>query len=245
MPSLPLTVFQIKAGITSPDLIIPDRHEAAVTSLPVTVAGRRIGDLYASSSRPHEPRWLAYLRPYVDVSDIRLRTSSASGVVLVPAGNRLYALTFGYGHTLLADEVLEERFGLRVTLNSINEDSVRAIDHRRLDAIPRLTREQLDRESGVRNFGLDVERDLLRAVVGRPRDPTLGRRLAGSNRLVISEPPALEALVPFLVRLGEIAVRNDYAAAFPWVDNLHEVRDTSLSEELWDGLLDRLGHGEG
>lgn len=244
MPSFPLSVFQIKAGIRNPDRILPKRNETGVTALPVTVAGRRIGDLYASSTRPQEPRWLRYLTPYVEVRDLRLRTSSASAVVLVPAGPRLYALTFGHGHTLLADDALEERFGLRVTLNSIDEDAVRAIDHRRLDVIPRLTREQLDREAGVRSFGLDVERDLLRAVVGKPRDPTLGRRLAGSNRLVVSEPPSLEGLVPFLVRLGEIAERNTYAADFPWVDNLHEVRDATLSDELWKGLLDRLKRGE-
>jgi uncharacterized protein (TIGR04141 family) len=209
----------------------------------VRVGGRRIGDLYAKATQPHPPRWLSYLSGHVDVRALRLRVSSASAVLLINSGGRLYAITFGHGHTLLSDKVIESSFGLKVTLNAIDETGVRAIDHKRLDSVTRLTREQLERESDVTDFGLDVERDLLRAVVGRPRDRSLGTRLAGADRLIVFGGPQLVELPTYLVRLGDLAARVEYRAAFPWVDNLREVRDSVLVEGLWNETIDLIKQG--
>ena len=49
---------------------------------------------------------------------------------------------------------------------------LRSIDHKRVEAISRSTREQLSRAAGLDQFGLDVERDLLRAVTGVPANKT-------------------------------------------------------------------------
>jgi uncharacterized protein (TIGR04141 family) len=240
---VPISVFQIRAGFENPDLVLPERQDPDLRVEPVRVAGRRVGDLYAKATAPHPPRWLAYLSDHVDVRDLRLRVSSASAVLLVRAGDRLYAITFGHGHTLLAHSAIESSFGLKVTLNAIDESGLRAIDHKRLDAVTRLTREQLDRESVVTDFGLDVERDLLRAVVGKPRDPTLGTRLAGADRIVIFGGPPLAELQAYLTRIGDLASRDDYRRAFPLVDNLREMRDSGAIGHLWDELVELIRHG--
>lgn len=241
--SVPISIFQIKEGFENPDLVIVDRESTELRVEPIMVERRRVGDLYVKTSGSHEPRWVSYLAPHVDVRTLRLRVSSASAVLLISSDERLYAVTFGYGHTLLADKAIESSFGLRVTLNAIDESGVRAIDHKRLDTVTRLTREQLDRESGVTDFGLDVERDLLRAVVGRPRDTTLGTRLAGADRVVVFGGPPLGELRSYLSRIGKIASRVDYRRAFPWVDNLREIRDRGKEEVLWAELVDLVMRG--
>ena len=45
------------------------------------------------------------------------------------------------------------------------------------------SREQASYQVGAQDFGLDIERDLLRAVTGSPIDPRLGNRLAGMDAL--------------------------------------------------------------
>src|SRR6266705_5479407 len=112
MPSaIPLSVFQVKPGFENPDLILPDRQDARIQMVPVTVDGHRVGDLYVKTSISHEPRWLAYLEGHADTEDLQLHSSSAAAVLLMSADARLYAITFGYGHTLLADDALESAFG--------------------------------------------------------------------------------------------------------------------------------------
>src|SRR5207245_11347461 len=122
-------------------------------------------------------RWLTYFESVVDFSEISLLTASSSAILLVPKPNNLFAIVFGYGRYLLAEEAIESRFGLRVTLNAIEHSQLRSIDHKRLEGVPCHTSEQVTKASGLEEFGLDVERDLLRGVTGTPKDQSLGIRL--------------------------------------------------------------------
>src|SRR5438128_2168746 len=178
-----LNIFQIKADVTGPDEIIVDRGK--LWSHPVRIDGQLFGMLFVQRSIPKPPRWLAYFKGFVDFSGTRVQTSSAAAVLLVKRSERLYAITFGHGRWLLYEGVVEQRFGLRATLNAIEPTLIRSIDHKRLEGVSRHTREQLSKASGLQNFGLDVERDLLRAVTGTPSDETLGTIMAGADQLAV------------------------------------------------------------
>src|SRR5262249_26093185 len=159
-----VSIFRIKDGISDPDLIVKSR--ASLWSGNVQIGRTHFGVLYAKMEALKPPSWFKYFGSSVDFSDLRLRTGGSAAVLVAKRGRRHYAITFGYGRLLVHEESVEPRFGLRATLNAIEPSKIRSIDHKRLEAISRHTREQVSRASAIRAFGLDVERDLLSAATG-------------------------------------------------------------------------------
>jgi uncharacterized protein (TIGR04141 family) len=91
---------------------------------------------------------------------------------------------------------------------------------------------QTSRSSDIPNFGIDVSRDILRAVAGEPRDKGFAKRLAGSDALVLSlevAPRDLAAKCDELLLAYEDTV---YRADFEWIDHLEVVEDQARVNEL-------------
>lgn len=237
-----LTVYLLKAGMGERGALVQGK---GVISRDVAVGSRKIGTLVIKpSSADGEPRWRKYFDGACDLSGISLTSAHPSAVLFVPVGDRTFALTFGYGRHLLEVGTFEERFGLVVTLNCIREDSVRSLDRKSFDAISRHTREQGSREASLRDFGLDVEQDLLRAVTGVPGDESLGKTMTGIDALVTSVPIGLEELAALLQRYAEAFADDGYLTRFPWVEHVREVRERGQIELLDQQLASRIEQGE-
>jgi len=150
---------------------------------------------------------------------------------------RLFAVVFGQGRHLLRDGSYEERFGLRVTLNSVDPDSLRAVDVSTLDANPFHGTRQASREATLGEFGINLDQDILRAVTGRPIEGRLGRQMAGVDslsvrvRVDLTSLPSL--LKQYLQKSGDLAYREK----FRWVDHVAEVRDKPREEQLFLQLV--------
>src|SRR5262249_7216110 len=140
------------------------RNPSTLKLIEVRRNSTKLGDLYVQQSRSHLPRWAALFEEYIDDVTSLGRVSTSAAVFLVQSGGRLFAVVFGQGRSLIAPGSWEERFGLRVVLNTIDANSLRSIDKWTFDAISRHTRVQASREAPVREFGLDIEQDLLRAA---------------------------------------------------------------------------------
>src|SRR5581483_2977489 len=147
-------------------------------------------------------------------------------------GGRVFAVVFGYGRHLLQPGCWDESFGLRTTLNSIAPDSIRSLDRKSFDALTRHTREEASRKGPIEDFGLNIEQDLLRAVVGRPVAPELGRRIAGMDALTATVAMSLLDLPVQLERYLNQWRKTGYRSRFPWVDQVSEVRDGRMRAEL-------------
>jgi len=236
-----LTIYLIKEGYDTAETVI--RNERTLEKHEPGSGPQQIGALYVQPSRPKPPRWARFFQEYIDPSQLG-RVASAAAVLLVEARQRLFAITFGQGRHLLYPECWEERFGLRVALNSIGESNVRSIDKRTFDAISRHSREQASREVAARDFGLDIEQDLLRAVTGTPREPTLGRRMYGMDALHASVQAHINSLRDLLSLYYDKYQDQSYRKSFPWIDQIAEITDRSLVEELDEILIRRIVEGD-
>ena len=167
------------------------------------------------------------------------RTASVSAVLLLKAGDRAFAITFGPGGRFLIDKTkTEERFGLLAVLNSIPENRLRSMDKTAFDALATHSRVQTSREASAIEFGLDVERDLVRAVTGSPDEEELGHRLQGVDSLKATVRIGLADL-PGLLRNYLARYRStNYKKNFPWIDHIAEVKDTVLRHRLDEKLLE-------
>lgn len=198
-------------------------------------AGTDVGDLYVQPSKSSPPRWASLFEGSIDLSALG-RVSSTAAVLFIARDDRAFAVIFGHGRHLLEPNCWEERYGLLVALNSIGERQLRSIDKQSFDAFSSHSRIQVSKETGATDFGLDIERDLLRAVVGTPRNASLGERLGGFDVLHASVRVALGD-IPKLLDSYERQFRSrSYRSAFPWIDHVRQVRDESTTARL-DGLL--------
>jgi len=235
-----LSIFLLREEIESWDDALRDREGIArhETRKAVNVDGL----LVIGSPNRKPPWWRDFVSPYVLRSGEldRLINASTGAVFFFEADDRRFALALGQGRHLLRPEASEHDFGLRVVLNSVDADRIRSVDARTIDERTMHTRRNASRESDFEDFGLDVSRDLVRAISGPPRDETLARNLAGADRLAISTRAQLEDLPDLASRLLSAYESDDYRERFPWVDKLRPVKDAALQYELNEQLVEDL-----
>lgn len=203
-----------------------------------------------------EPEWLDFVRQgFKDASPLaKLKNRSVSAVLLIEKSNRQFALAFGHGRFMVESRLIEDRFGIRVVLNSISPEKVASIDRQTFDASPRISRVQTIKASSVFDFMINPEQDLLRGLVGftKPEyQKTLGQIIAGIDSFKTSVSINLSELPALLEVALERSDSKDYLARdsqgnnsqFAWVENLLPVKDKVLIEELDEKLWSRLTSG--
>lgn len=211
----------------------------------IVVDGHRIGSMHVPPKKEFPPGWLKRVKQFVpDLPNLRNTTVSGS-LLLVPIEGRTFALTLGYGRALLVPDSFEDGFGLKVTLNAVPPGNIRAIDRSSFDAFAHQTRTQGLRPGELQQFGLDMEQDILRAVVGAPKDPLLGERMAGKDALVFHVRADLPQL-PDLLSLYLTQFRSrEYQKTYPEMDQLAVVKDSALLVRLENMLLKKVRQGDG
>jgi uncharacterized protein (TIGR04141 family) len=226
MPRLPrlerLTVFLIKEGVTRSDALreAPGRGY----EVPALVAGQ--DSLFVRTTSPHPPRWVDFLAPHIVGDQLTEIVNASSGaVLLLDCSNRLFALTFGQGRHLLEASAYEPDFGLRVVLNTVAPDQIKSVDSRTIDELTLHTRRDVSRDANLAAFGLDVTRDLVRAVTGTPQDKTLAHRLTGADALALQTREKLPGLSSLCGRLLTAYQATDYQANFEFIDHLRPERE--------------------
>ena len=133
-----------------------------------------IGKVYYNPSHTSQPTWVnSFFRG--QLGDAAIFTSNARAVLLTrvtPEGSteKTFAITMGYGKYMLADDVIEDDFGLKVVLNTITPNSLRRINKTNIGGNQKTSSEQLPLESDIDDFGFDIDRDLISTITGHSDD---------------------------------------------------------------------------
>ncbi|WP_157632996.1 TIGR04141 family sporadically distributed protein [Burkholderia ubonensis] len=236
-----LSIFLIKSQYTSAEQVVDTN--ACESPVDVPIAGCGNGRLYVKKSPPKPPKWASLFQGYVDLGS--LAVPGVSAVFFMSVGKRCFTLAFGHaGRFLLQDEVWEERFGLLCALNSVDPKSFRCVDVQSLDAIQSHTRIQSGQETTPEQFGLNVEQDMLKAIVGAPLNHALGNRMTGSDSLLVSVKMDLADL-PFLLDEYRKKFEAQLSADdYQWVNNMSMVTNSVLVGTLEAALNAKLGAGQ-
>jgi len=199
--------------------------------------------LFIRSTPAHLPDWVAWLSERVDQKAFG-KAASVSAVLLVPSSSRLFGITFGYGRMLLSTDAAEERFGLKVVLNSIEAGSVFSVDKHSLDALGRHSRVQASKNANVRDFGIDVEQDLVKALTAIPKNQDkFGKRITGADTLRIATKSKPSGIPKLLKDLYDLSQEQTYLKEFPWVDQLREVSSRTMLGRLNTKLAESIAKG--
>lgn len=240
MKNQKFSIFLIKAGRKDTDEII--KNNKSLKQFDIKISGLKKAVLFVKQLPSHPPKWLSLFKDMISDKDIRdLKSAVVSGVLLVDKGSRKYALTFGYGRALLEPGCYEERFGLIVTLNSIDAEGIRSIDKKTFDSpIYKHTRDQGGREGSTSDFGLNVDQDLVRSITGKPVQDDLGHRLTGAASLAVIVKADLSELSSLLDKYYGKFTDTSYKDIFPWADHFSQVDDKTLIKELNEALVDKI-----
>jgi len=206
------------------------------------------GTFYTAPSYVHDPDWVQDFFLNKLGLDVEIHSAAARGVLLTTgkAGDvtRRFALLFGYGRHLLREDAIEERFGLKVVLNSVDPNSLRSIDKLNLGSFAKQSREQIGREGGAASFGIDIEQDLVRAVTGRSALPVFGKTISGRDAFVASAKFNMNDIGDLLSVCLSQYQSKAYQEEFDWIDQLEDIRSPSQLAILNAKLVERIAAGD-
>lgn len=236
-----LTIFLAKEGISEPSHLL--KSLSGLKAYPIKDADGDLGTLFIQTRSSHVPRWADFFVSQVDAKEFG-RVASAAAVMVVPLDDRTVILAFGQGRHLVEVSNVEDRFGRRVSLNSVGEDKVRSLDKQNFETAGRHTRIQSTTEARPTDLGIDVDQDFLRTLAGAPKDGQLGKTLTGVDSLHAMVPVELGSLRPLLVQYVAQFEKDSYKKTFPYVDYITDVVDHKLTEELEEALLKQIRNQE-
>jgi uncharacterized protein (TIGR04141 family) len=226
-----LTIFLIKDSVQ--DLKDALKFPSTLSSSKLTPRLGLDGEIYYCDSNKKLPRWKPYLDELSNENINISENSSNKAIVLLHIKDRIMAIVFGYGRSFLKEECIERNFGLRVALNTINPNKMRSINAATIEDMVVTTQRQASYSTTQDEFGLNISTDIMKGLAGEPYDPVYGSHISGKDSLVVS----------VLMEITEIKEKlelyyNSYKdkrykkIGFEWVDNVAEIRDSTLSEAL-------------
>jgi uncharacterized protein (TIGR04141 family) len=214
------------------DLAALRKHDVA--------AGETIGTLYVQVGDQTQPEWVEALAT-VTTPTLDEATHSLGAVLIVAAGGRRFAVTFGSGRHLLDPDAYVRDFGLLCVLNGVDPEQLRGAEARTFDDYALHTLKQLSRLSDLASLELNTEKELVVAMSGRLEDSSLGIKVDGRDAVRLTAEIGLAELHGKCTRLFELSEQTDYKDRFPFRDRIKRVTDRTKIGELSRQAYSRIG----
>lgn len=197
------------------------------------------GSIYYRAPKTKKPDWKEFLQKGTLSQLPSFESFSQAAALAVKARGRWVVFTFGQGRHLVDLDKCEPKFGLITALNLVKDDTLRSMDTHTFEDRTIHTRTQLSSKGSVDAFGIDVDRDIMRAVDGECKDLSICRSIGGCGpTLAITGNIDIAALGKCADSLVDAFSKTNYRVRFGWIDHLAEVRHKPLIAEL-DAELQR------
>lgn len=226
-----LSIYLIKDEFGADDNLILKSGYELLTEI------NGVGRVYYNPSQTSQPAWINSFF-CGQLGDAAIFTSNARAVllarvILADATEKTFAITMGYGKYMLADDVIEDDFGLKVVLNTITPNSLRRINKTNIGGNQKTSSEQLPLESDIDDFGFDVDRDLISTITGHSDDEDYASGImTGSDLLSVTAEVDVNNLPSFLRATYSRYTSSEYKKFFPWIDHIRRVKDSRLIDTL-------------
>jgi hypothetical protein len=128
---------------------------------------------------------------------------------------------------------MEDRFGLKVVLNSCEDSCFRQVSSTSVAGNAGKTSEQLPRLSKLTDFRIDSVADTLDKVVARPEDDNIfDGTISGGDALAFSTKHDVGTIVSLLGEVMDRYASDVYKENYPWVDNVMPIKDPRVIGQL-------------
>lgn len=187
--------------------------------------------VYLFQNIPSPPSWLAVLNDVFNDLPVIKNKSSCAVIVFAHMG-RVWISPFAHGWQFIDDTKIEMDFGLKVAINSLDDDKVKRIDRSHLgEAMKGVSQSAFQRD--LEAFGIDEALDLVRRISGRKEGDDFARSLTGATALKISREMELSDLADVaeeaLIRFNSTAYK---ATGFHIIDKVRPILDRVVLTKL-------------
>lgn len=199
------------------------------------------GKFYVKVSPQKRPVWYKFTENITGKSLDELINKSSSAVLFIKNKDVIIAFTFGYGRFLIDTKYFVQDFGIKTALNTLKHDSLRSIDLDTLDDQPIQKRSQASRNSGVNAFGIDISKDVLRAVTGTAKKGINFKNISGGDAIYsFSVEINIEEIPDLVTKLSSHYNNDSYKNEFSWVDNIKKIKEKTRVDALDNKLIENI-----
>lgn len=193
--------------------------------------------VYIQKNKSRAPKWLKFLERDVAIENQEeLKNTVNSFIILVKITNEevdyYFGITAGFGFVGINKERLESDFGLKVALNSISPQELKALDVRNIDLKTKQKRVHINKGSELEEFDLDVNQDILNLVSGKCENKDVGTSIRGTTSLNLNSKVNFRGLGSKCRQLLDLYLSEVYKDNFAFVDNMKLIKSRELCEEL-------------
>lgn len=199
------------------------------------------GMLFIKIPVENKPSWSGIAEELAGEGLDELSNRSSSAVLIIKSTDEVMAFTFGYGRHLVDTKYFVYDFGIKTALNILDHSSLRSVDLFSLDDQAVQKKTQAARESEVSIFGIDISKDILRAVTGSPKDGVELHNISGADlSLSFSIRIDIKKLTELVSILVSYYKESSYKENFSWVDNIRRVKEKSELTRLDSLVVDSI-----
>jgi uncharacterized protein (TIGR04141 family) len=204
------------------------KSSAKVNSYDIGLQHELEGRLFVKIPVNRKPQWATFTEEVTgkDLNELSNRSSSALLVIKTP--DNTMAFTFGYGRFLLDIKYFVHDFGIKTALNTLKHESLRSVDLFTLDDRAVQKKFQAVKESGIGVFGIDISKDVLRAVTGSPKPGVNLKNISGGDSVFsFGISLSIDKLSDLISTLVGYYDNDSYKGEFSWVDNIRKIKESS------------------
>ncbi|MGD6844672.1 DUF6119 family protein [Bacillus infantis] len=199
--------------------------------------------VFIQRNRSREPKWITFLEGDLQIPNKNEIKNIVNSFVILVKVNKdnvpyFFAVTGGFGFTAINKNNLENNFGLKVALNSIDTKELKAFDVRNIDLKTRQKRVLFNKGSEIGEFDLDFEQDLINLVSGKSRSQEFGTSVRGStSSLSLNSDITFSGLGEKCLQILNLYLSEDYKENFGFIDNVRIIKDPEIVNALNENLF--------
>ena len=155
--------------------------------------------LFIRKRKISEPAWFLFLKDYFDFSINDPNSTTNSLVLLIESNSRVFAVTFGYGFTAIKRSQIEKNFGLKIVLNSVDDDKLDIVDYFSINSssVNKSKHKRIHVHGGTPTYDFEIREtsDLIKMISGKPKEKNFAKKISGADSITITvEDIAIENL---------------------------------------------------
>ncbi|MEO2219654.1 DUF6119 family protein [Chromobacterium vaccinii] len=212
------------------------KSSPSISEYPISLAGIQ-GVILVKNMPSSPPRWQDFIQS-ATTTTIDLHNRSSSAAILLKIDKNIIAYTFGYGRFLLNEYFFESDFGIKTALNTLQHDGIKSIDLLNISDQAMQKRAQSAKSHTADQFGIDISRDILRAVTGKPLAGIRFKNIKGGGSVYSF---STKADASDLATISQDIIRyynnSNYKSNFSWMDNIKKVKNQNTISMLEQLLL--------
>lgn len=236
-----ITLYLMKPEIKDEKSCLDGEKIKSLISYPLNGHTGIKGTVYVSNTKKTQPNWVRYLND-LTMSKIEIDDNGSNKAVIIGVlKDRYFAITFGFGKSLLNDFSIERNFGVKCVVNTVNETRLRSLSSNTIEDLILSTQKQVNLSTDQNNFNVDSDNEILKSISGIPKQDNIVDFYTGGDSLTFRKKFNINKIGEVIEYFISASYKTDYIkSGFEWIDNINLLKDAAIKEILDKQLVEMI-----